>query len=49
MLSHKICSLHAARKAFCVIRSSPRAHAILFCCALWIGLHDCDASSPSLS
>ena len=47
MLSHKCYSLHAVCKRFGAVRWSPGAYAILFCCALWIGLHDCDASSPA--
>ena len=46
MLSHKCHSLSAACEPFRTICLSLRFGALLFSCALWVGLNDCDAASP---
>ena len=42
-------SLRAAREAFSAMYLFTCSHVLLFCCAIWIGLSACDASSPSVS
>ena len=49
MLSDGYDSLQAAREAFSTTYLYLCSRALLFCCAIWIGLRACDASPPSAS
>jgi hypothetical protein len=42
-------SLRTAREALSAMHLCTYSRVLLFCCAIWIGLSACDASSPSVS
>ena len=49
MLSDECYSLHAVCKTFIALCLLPFSNALLFCCAIWIGLSACEAAPPPAS